>query len=149
MTMPGKGGITLLAVALVNPLGLQGQQEAQAHPTDRSLSAVAVRVSQAPEIDGVMDEAFWESIPPITDFRQRVPVDGGPPSERTEDRDALARRRVAERARPGTDRVDQKTELTGARQAQAHRPGQQTLTGAEHEELARLPRIDASASDPQ
>ena len=92
--MPGKGGITLLAVALVNPLGLQGQKEAQAHPTDRSLSAVAVRVSQAPEIDGVMDEAFWESIPPITDFRQRVPVDGGPPSERTEVRIAYDQKAI-------------------------------------------------------
>ena len=32
----------------------------------------------------MLDEAFWRSIEPVTDFRQRVPVDGAPASERTE-----------------------------------------------------------------
>ena len=44
----------------------------------------AVRVSPPPEIDGVLDEAFWSAIEPVTDFRQRAPVDGAPASERTE-----------------------------------------------------------------
>ena len=44
----------------------------------------AVRTEQAPTIDGVLDEAFWQEIEPVTDFRQRVPVDGAPSSERTE-----------------------------------------------------------------
>ena len=71
-------------MALASPVALHGQGEAPQTPAGGQLFAVAVPVAEAPEIDGVMDEAFWESIPPITDFRQRVPVDGGPPSERTE-----------------------------------------------------------------
>ena len=44
----------------------------------------AVRTGQPPTIDGVLDEPFWQEIEPVTDFRQRVPVDGAPSSERTE-----------------------------------------------------------------
>jgi len=44
----------------------------------------AVRTGQPPIIDGVLDEPFWQQIEPVTDFRQRVPVDGAPSSERTE-----------------------------------------------------------------
>ena len=44
----------------------------------------AVRTDQPPTIDGVLDERFWQAIEPVTDFRQRVPVDGAPSSERTE-----------------------------------------------------------------
>lgn len=35
-------------------------------------------------VDAVLDEPFWREIPAVTDFRQRVPVDGAPASERTE-----------------------------------------------------------------
>ncbi|MXW08369.1 MAG: carbohydrate binding family 9 domain-containing protein, partial [Gammaproteobacteria bacterium] len=34
--------------------------------------------------DGVLDEPFWAMIEPVTDFRQRDPVDGAPGSEPTE-----------------------------------------------------------------
>ena len=44
----------------------------------------AVRASEPPTIDGILDEPFWLEIEPVTDFRQRVPVDGAPSSERTE-----------------------------------------------------------------
>ncbi len=44
----------------------------------------AVRTGQPPTIDGVLDEPFWHEIAPVTDFRQRVPVDGAPSSELTE-----------------------------------------------------------------
>lgn len=46
--------------------------------------AVAVRVDEAPRIDGVLDEDLWSGIEPITDFRQREPVDGAAASEPTE-----------------------------------------------------------------
>ncbi len=46
--------------------------------------ARAVRIETPPRIDGVLDEPFWADIPPITGFRQREPVDGGPASEPTE-----------------------------------------------------------------
>jgi hypothetical protein len=89
-----RGGLVLAALVLADPLGLQGQKEAQAPPTGAALSAVAVAVAYAPDIDGVMDEAFWESIPPISEFRQRVPVDGGQPSERTEVRIAYDQKAI-------------------------------------------------------
>ncbi len=44
----------------------------------------AVRTDRPPTIDAILDEPFWSEIEPITDFRQRVPVDGAPASERTE-----------------------------------------------------------------
>ena len=44
----------------------------------------AVRAPHPPTIDAVLDEPFWHEIEPVTDFRQRVPVDGAPSSERTE-----------------------------------------------------------------
>lgn len=44
----------------------------------------AVRAPQPPVVDAVLDEPFWQEVPTVTDFRQRVPVDGAPASERTE-----------------------------------------------------------------
>jgi len=35
-------------------------------------------------LDGVLDEAVWARAVPATDFRQQEPVEGAPPSERTE-----------------------------------------------------------------
>ena len=51
---------------------------------DDSSTVRAVKVDSPPRIDGVLDEAVWQSIEPITDFRQREPADGEPISERTE-----------------------------------------------------------------
>ena len=84
----------LIGVAMYIPLTLSGQSVPVPSTSPAALSAVAVQVEQAPRIDGVLDEAFWETILPITDFRQRVPVDGSLPTERTEvriafDRDAI------------------------------------------------------------
>ncbi|MEX0980241.1 MAG: DUF5916 domain-containing protein, partial [Gemmatimonadota bacterium] len=53
-------------------------------PRGGSAIARATRIHTAPVIDGVLDEAFWATLEPITDFVQRDPVDGGYPSERTE-----------------------------------------------------------------
>ena len=46
--------------------------------------AIATPVPRPPTIDGVLDEPFWATIEPVTDFRQRDPVDGAPASEATE-----------------------------------------------------------------
>src|SRR5690625_5913648 len=35
-------------------------------------------------LDGRMDEPFWDNVTPITNFTQQQPVEGAPPSERTE-----------------------------------------------------------------
>ncbi|MDX2183723.1 MAG: DUF5916 domain-containing protein [Gemmatimonadaceae bacterium] len=46
--------------------------------------ARAVVVKTPPVIDGRLDDAAWQAIPPITDFVQRELNEGLPPSERTE-----------------------------------------------------------------
>jgi hypothetical protein len=46
--------------------------------------AVASPIAVAPDIDGVLDEPFWSDLEPLTGFRQREPVDGAEPTERTE-----------------------------------------------------------------
>jgi len=43
-----------------------------------------VRIDEAPRIDGLLDEALWAEIEPITDFRQWEPDNGAPATERTE-----------------------------------------------------------------
>ena len=54
-------------------------------PIPAPLEARAVRASgAAPEIDGRLDDAAWEQAPVITGFRQKVPDEGAPASERTE-----------------------------------------------------------------
>ena len=48
------------------------------------MRATATPVPRPPTIAGVLDEPFWAMIEPVTDFRQRDPVDGAPGSEPTE-----------------------------------------------------------------
>jgi hypothetical protein len=44
----------------------------------------AYRISQPLNIDGVIDEPFYEQIDPISDFTQTLPEENGRPSELTE-----------------------------------------------------------------
>ena len=74
-TLAASLGLALTAVPVVSQV---------TPPPGQDLRAVAVRVSEAPDIDGVLDETFWSTIEPVTDFRQRDPIDGAPASERSE-----------------------------------------------------------------
>lgn len=60
----------------------------QAQITDssvfRQLKLFAVRVSAAPVIDGIPDEAEWKTAEPYSTFYQREPQEGAPVSEKTE-----------------------------------------------------------------
>ncbi len=58
------------------------------------LLAPATYVEDRPDIDGVLDEPFWQLIEPISDFRQRVPNEGAEPTERTEVRIAYDERAI-------------------------------------------------------
>jgi hypothetical protein len=49
----------------------------------RPVSA-ASRISDAPSIDGALDESVWQSAPPLTNFVQAEPFEGMPASENTE-----------------------------------------------------------------
>ncbi len=80
----GAVGRALLALAFLAAAPLAAQE---AGGTDRTASAT--RVHTPPVIDGVLDDEAWQGIEPITEFRQRDPVDGGSPTERTEVRIAF------------------------------------------------------------
>jgi len=68
-----------------------------AHPDDTGASertAAVVRTQTAPVIDGVMDEPVWRDGTLLEEMIQVLPVEGAPPTERTEirllyDRDCL------------------------------------------------------------
>lgn len=44
----------------------------------------AVRLRGAVTVDGALDEAVWRDAPPVTQFTQRDPDEGKPPTQRTE-----------------------------------------------------------------
>ena len=46
--------------------------------------ATALRVTDPPVIDGLLDERAWEAAMPIGDFVQAEPTEGGPASEQTD-----------------------------------------------------------------
>jgi hypothetical protein len=46
--------------------------------------ARAIRASQSPKVDGVLDEAEWQSAPAIDQFVQQEPQEGQPATDRTE-----------------------------------------------------------------
>ena len=71
----------LLAVLLMLPAH---RAEAQVPPPHAIPSAPAVRVTtDAIRLDGRLDEGDWALADSISDFRQKEPVEGGTPTERT------------------------------------------------------------------
>ncbi|HLB88454.1 MAG TPA: DUF5916 domain-containing protein [Terriglobales bacterium] len=56
--------------------------------------AQAVRVGQAPRLDGTLDDPLWQSAEPIRSFLQREPYEGQPATEQTEVRILYTRRAV-------------------------------------------------------
>ncbi|MCY3791937.1 MAG: hypothetical protein OXH63_24435, partial [Gemmatimonadetes bacterium] len=44
----------------------------------------ATRTPTPPNIDGRLDDPVWDQAPTITDFFQREPVEGAPPTEQTQ-----------------------------------------------------------------
>jgi hypothetical protein len=70
----------LIALLLVvpSPVGAQSAQNGRQR-------ADAVRVAEgAIRVDGRLDEAAWLDVPLLTDFVQKEPVEGAPPSDRME-----------------------------------------------------------------
>ena len=47
-------------------------------------TAQAIRVDRAPKLDGTLDDPLWNQANPITNFLQREPYEGQPPTEQTE-----------------------------------------------------------------
>jgi len=50
----------------------------------RAKEIVAARVERPPRLDGTLDDPLWKRTQPIFDFKQREPLEGTEPTERTE-----------------------------------------------------------------
>ncbi len=57
-------------------------------------NAEATAIEHPPKLDGTLDDPLWQSAIPITDFRQREPYEGEPPTEKTEVRILYTRHAV-------------------------------------------------------
>jgi len=71
------GFVLALLTTVPAPVNAQGPSSA------RSARAVRI-VGQPPRIDGVLDDAAWARGETISDFVQKIPVEGAPPSVGTE-----------------------------------------------------------------
>ena len=83
------GALALLAASLLaaSPAFAQNSQPAAANGGSGGAmpaTATATEVTEAPAIDGRLDEAVWRQAAALTGFTQREPSDGQPASERTE-----------------------------------------------------------------
>jgi hypothetical protein len=76
------------AVAGLAAAGPVFAQPAPARGQD-GLVAHATFIRERPRIDGVLDEAFWRTIEPVSAFKQRLPAEGAEPTERTDVRIAF------------------------------------------------------------
>lgn len=74
--MPGRARVVVAAVLLVASYGALPGQE-------KSISAIRI-VNGSVVVDGRLDEDLWRRIRFTDDFTQKLPVEGGVPSSRTE-----------------------------------------------------------------
>ena len=73
--------ITLFTVLIsLQPLAGWSQQLERSGPP----VATALRVTEAPTIDGVLEERAWNDAIPLSDFTQAEPLEGSPASEKTD-----------------------------------------------------------------
>src|ERR1700757_2457211 len=82
-------GLVCLAFSILHAQSQTGTQEAgvvqaQAGVQEPSRTARASRVDSAPKMDGTLNDPLWMKATPITNFLQREPFEGQPPTERTE-----------------------------------------------------------------
>jgi hypothetical protein len=76
------GAATFVTLLLLIDAGSVLGQEGVVQSPARTARAVAV--DTPPVLDGSLDEPAWRSAPALTDFVQRVPLDGRPATESTE-----------------------------------------------------------------
>ncbi len=81
--------IALAALAWPVAVHGQGPSSSEGGVANAQRTIRASYTAQAPRIDAILDEPFWQGIAPVSGFRQRVPVDGAPASEVTEVRVAF------------------------------------------------------------
>ena len=76
-------GLVLLIISALQDLG-QAQNQRPTVPLNSVPMAQAVRVDDAPKMDGTLDDPAWQKATPIADFRQKEPYEGRPATESTE-----------------------------------------------------------------
>lgn len=74
--------LIITAASLIFVPQLFAQEEVLPNPETPRVRAV--RTTESLKIDGVLDDVAWQTADAITDFHQQEPVEGNPPSERTE-----------------------------------------------------------------
>src|SRR5215472_15458842 len=79
-------------VTVFLPPVTRGRQTQQSQ--EDAFVAKAVRVEQAPRLDGTLDDPLWQLAKPITNFRQKEPREGEPATEKTEVRILYTRHAV-------------------------------------------------------
>jgi len=91
----GLAAIFLVSVAEMAAGQAQTQSTLPSAPgTGSSRVARAIRVERPPRMDGTLNDPIWQQAPPITDFRQREPLEGQPATEPTEVRVLYTRNEV-------------------------------------------------------
>jgi len=79
------GRISVVATVVVSWAPLHTQAQDHQHGRSREQYQVEPkRVAEAPVVDGVLDEAVWQTAPIIEAFTQQEPAEGQPASERTQ-----------------------------------------------------------------
>ncbi len=85
----------LLACVLTPSLSAQKLERAETpHTNAAALIVHTRRVDRTPRLDGTLDDPLWEQATPITDFKQREPLEGQPATERTEVRVLYSRKEI-------------------------------------------------------
>jgi hypothetical protein len=89
-------GLVCLAFSTVHAQSQTAQQtrRTQIGAQEPLRTAQAIRVDRAPKLDGTLDDPLWNQATPITNFLQREPYEGQPPTERTEVRILYTRHEV-------------------------------------------------------
>src|SRR5436853_1465161 len=80
---------------------LHGQSGTSSRATQRQVeaqqplrTAQASRIDRAPRLDGTLDDLLWLKATPISNFLQREPYEGQPPTEKTEVRNLYTKHEV-------------------------------------------------------
>src|SRR5215471_17727382 len=60
------------------------QRGSQAGAEEPARMAQAIHIDHPPKLDGTLDDPAWQMASPITNFLQREPFEGQPPTEKTE-----------------------------------------------------------------
>src|SRR5713226_5268280 len=89
-----QGHTSLLALLPLLMAAMQLALAPSAYPQIQKKVAEAMRVDRAPKLDGTLDDPLWKAAKPISDFLQREPYEGQPPTEKTEVRILYTRSEV-------------------------------------------------------